>query len=136
MQQVFEPQAKKRVSLGLIVKAIVEQAELAVDDEAVRKHVEDMASSYENPEAIVNFYYQNTEQMSQIENMVLEQQVVDHVLAAATVEDVQMSYTEAIKPPPTPELEEESAYEAGDAEEPAAEAADESDDAGQADKAD
>ncbi len=105
--EMFEPQAKKRVTLGLIVKAIVEQAELSVDDDEVRRHVEEMASSYENPEAIVNFYYQNTEQMSQIENMVLEQQVVDHVLAVAAVEDVSMSYEDATKPPPPPVVEDE-----------------------------
>lgn len=135
--EMFEPQAKKRVTLGLIVKAIVEKAELSVDDEAVREHVEEMASSYENPEAIVNFYYQNSEQMSQIENMVLEQQVVDHVLAAATVEDVSMSYTEATKPPPPPEPETDSAADAdAGADDAEAEAAGESDDASPADKAD
>ena len=100
--EMFEQQASKRVTLGLIVKAIVEQAELTVDDEKVRETVEEMASSYENPEAIVSFYYQNAQQMAQIENMVLEQQVVDHVMDAATVVDVPMSYTEATKPP-TPE---------------------------------
>ena len=55
----------------------------------------------------MNFYYQNTEQMSQIENMVLEQQVVDHVLAVAAVEDVSMSYEDATKPPPPPVVEDE-----------------------------
>ncbi len=110
--EMFEQQATKRVTLGLIVKAIVEQAELSVDDEEVRRTVEDMASSYENPEAIVSFYYQNAQQMAQIENMVLEQQVVDHVMAAATVVDVPMSYEEATKPPAPEPIDEADDAEA------------------------
>ena len=70
--------------------------------------IEDMASSYEEPEQIVNFYYSNEQQLSQIQNLVLEDQVMDKILEFAAVQDVELSYDEAIKPvPQAPVLSEE-----------------------------
>ena len=111
--EMFRDQALRRVTLGLIVKAIVEQADLEVDEAEVRKTIENLASSYENPEAIVSFYYGNEAQLSQVENMVLEQQVVDHVLEQAQVTDKVMTYKEVTQPPapalPAPQEEEQDA---------------------------
>lgn len=101
--EMFEAQANRRVKLGLIVNAIVEQNDVQVDDEQVKSMVEEMASSYEQPEQVVKYYYSNQQQLSQIQNVVLEQQVVDKILEGANVTDVPMSYEDAIKPPPPPE---------------------------------
>jgi trigger factor len=105
--EMFEKQAEKRVKLSLIVSAIVEQFELKVDDEKVKETIEEMASTYEQPEQVVNYYYNNEQQLNQIQNMVLEQQVVDSILEKATVSEVNQPYEEAIKPPepPMPDLE-------------------------------
>jgi trigger factor len=62
--------------------------------------IEDMASSYEEPEQVVNFYYSNEQQLSQIQNLVLEDQVMDKILESAAVQNVELSYDEAIKPVP------------------------------------
>jgi trigger factor len=105
--EMFEKQAEKRVKLSLVVSAIVEQFELKVDDEKVKETIEEMASTYEQPEQVVNYYYNNEQQLNQIQNMVLEQQVVDSILEKATVSEVNQPYEEAIKPPepPMPDLE-------------------------------
>jgi len=106
--EMFTPQAEKQVSLGLLVNAIVEEYEIKVNDDRVRSMIEDMASSYEEPEQIVNFYYSNEQQLSQIQNLVLEDQVMDKILEFAAVQDVELSYDEAIKPvPQAPVLSEE-----------------------------
>lgn len=119
--EMFEAQATRRVKLGLIVNAIVEQNEIQVDDERVKAMVEEMASSYEQPDQVVKYYYSNQQQLSQIQNVVLEEQVVDRILEGANVTDVPMSYEDAIKPPPKPEREAEPAAaadtSAGDGEE-------------------
>ena len=109
--EMFETQAIRRVKLGLIVNAIVEQKEIQVDDERVKAMIEDMASSYEQPEQVVKYYYSNQQQLAQVQNVILEEQVVDQVLESARVTDVAMSYDDAIKPPPAPEIEPESASE-------------------------
>lgn len=103
--EMFEKQAEKRVKLSLVVSAIVEQQELEVDDEKVRETIENMASSYEEPEQFIKYYYNNEQQLDQIEKMVLEEQVIDTVLRKAQVSEVPMSYDDAIKPIPVPEPE-------------------------------
>lgn len=98
--EMFEDQAKRRVSLGLIVNAIVEQHEIKLDDERVRARIESMASSYEEPEQVIQYYYQNEQMLGQIQNLVLEEQVVDAILDKAQVTELKCGYDEAIKPAP------------------------------------
>ena len=100
--EMFTDQATKRVQLGLMVNAIVEQKQLVVDPERVKTMIETMASSYEDPQEIVNYYYSNEQQLNQIQNLVLEDQVIDTILTGAKVSDLAMSYDEAIKPKPAP----------------------------------
>ncbi len=97
--EMFEPQAKRRVSLGLIVNAIVEKHNVQLDDERVRTRIEKLATSYEDPSEVVRHYYGNREYLGQMQNLVLEEQVVDTILAKARIDEVKMSYEEAIKPP-------------------------------------
>ncbi|XOV88388.1 MAG: trigger factor [Pseudomonadota bacterium] len=106
--EMFSSQASRRVTLGLIVNAIVEQYDLKLDDERVRARIESMASSYEDPAQVVQYYYGNEQYLGQIQNLVLEEQVVDCILASAQVSEAAVSYEEAIKPaaPPAPAPEE------------------------------
>jgi trigger factor len=118
--EMFAAQATKRVQLGLMVNAIVEQKELKVDHERVKKMIETMASSYEDPEEIINYYYANEQQLNQIQNLVLEDQVIDSILAGASVMEKAMGYDEAIKPAANNELADQSETAADDeAESPA-----------------
>ncbi|MEJ2133035.1 MAG: hypothetical protein P8Y95_15755, partial [Gammaproteobacteria bacterium] len=93
---MFRPEAERRVKVGLIVHSIVESRELSADPERVRQMVEELASSYEQPEQVVNWYYNNEEQLGQIRSMVLEEQVVETVLAEAALTDVDQSYEEVM----------------------------------------
>ena len=95
--EMFSEQAQKRVKLGLIVSAIVDTNNLEADAEKVRETIEEMASSYQEPEQVINYYYSNEQQLSQIQNMVLEEQIVDFVLESAKVTDKTVSYDDAVK---------------------------------------
>jgi trigger factor len=95
--EMFSEQAQKRVKIGLIVSAIVDKNSLAADAETVRETIEEMASTYQDPEEVINYYYSNEQQLSQIQNMVLEGQIVDFVLDSAKVTDKTVSYDEAVK---------------------------------------
>ena len=95
--EMFESQAQKRVTLGLIVNAIVEKSSLTVDEALVQKTIEEMASSYEDAAQVINFYNSNEQQMIQIKNMVLEEQVVEFLVDKATVNEVKMSYEEVME---------------------------------------
>jgi trigger factor len=106
--EMFQDQASKRVVLGLLVNAIVEEKSLSADADLVKEKITEMASSYEEPEQVINYYYSNEEQLNQIQNLVLEEQVIDTVIAEAVVTTEAMGYEEAIKPVQPPEVEAEA----------------------------
>ena len=96
--ELFEEQAQRRVSLGLIVAEIVKQNDIKPDNDRVRAMVEELASAYQEPEQVVSWYMQNEQQLAEIQSVVLEEQVVDTVLQKAKVTDKTVTYEEAVKP--------------------------------------
>ena len=103
--ELFEEQAKRRVSLGLIIAEVVKQAELKPDDARVRELIEEMASAYQEPEQVVAWYYKNDQQLNEVRSVVLEEQVVDTVLQKANVTDKAVSYEDAVKPAEAPKAD-------------------------------
>lgn len=96
--ELFAEQAKRSVTLGLLIGEIIKTAELVVDGDKVRALIEEIAESYETPAEVVNWYYGNKEQLQQVEAVVLEDQVVEHILAQAQVTDKATGYEEVLRP--------------------------------------
>ena len=95
--EMFAEQAQKRVKLGLIVSEIVDKNGLEANAEKVKEAIEEMASTYQEPEEVINYYYSNEQQLSQIQNAVLEEQIVNLVLESAKVTEKTVSYDDAVK---------------------------------------
>ena len=91
---LFSDQAKRRVSLGLIVGEVIRANKIEADGNRVRVAVEDIASAYETPSEVVNWYYSNKRELAQMEALVLEDQVVDFVLGKAQVTEKAVSFDE------------------------------------------
>ena len=87
----------RRVKLGLLLAESVKRFEVKADADRVRGYIDEMASAYDDPEQVVNFYYSNTENLRQIEALAIEEQVADILLGTATVNAVEMSYTDVMK---------------------------------------
>lgn len=83
----LRPEAERRVRLGLLVSELIQQADLKAKPEQVRARIEEFAKSYEQPAQVVAYYLADKERRAEIESFVLEDNVVDHVLAAAQVTD-------------------------------------------------
>jgi trigger factor len=96
--ELFSEQARRSVALGLLIGEVIKAGELKVDTARVRALIEEVAESYENPSEVVNWYYGNKEQLQQVEAVVLEDQVVDHILAGARVSDMPATYEEVLRP--------------------------------------
>lgn len=94
---MFQDEASRRVTLGLIVGEIVKSAKLKPDAKRVKAMIEEIASTYQEPKEVVEYYSGNQELMAGVESAVLEDQVVDHILSQAKVSEVQTSYDEIIK---------------------------------------
>lgn len=97
---LFTDEAERRVITGLLIAEIAKVAELEADSETVRDYIEERAAGYDQPEQVVQYYYSNQQLLAGVESAVMEDQVVEHVLAAARVTDQPMAYQEAIKPDP------------------------------------
>lgn len=94
---MFEEQARKRVALGLLVGEIIKKEEIRPTEEKVKEAIEQIAATYHEPEAVVQFYTTNREARANIEAMVLEDQVVEHILSKAKVEEEQSTYEKVME---------------------------------------
>jgi trigger factor len=90
----FMEQATRRVKLGLVMAEMVKEKGLQARPEQVRALVQEMADSYENPAEVVRWYYSQPQQLAQAEALVIEQNVVDWVLANASVSDKDIAFDE------------------------------------------
>ena len=95
--ELFKEQAEKSVKLGVLVSKVLTDAKLEVDATRVEAYIEDMASSYEDPTEVIEYFKNDEKQRAQIEGVVLEDQVVDFILASAKVSDTTVSYEELLK---------------------------------------
>ena len=94
---MFSEEANKRVKLGLVLNEFISKESLKADADKVRETIEEMAATYQDPEEVINHYYGNQEQLSAIESMVLEDQIVEKILESADVSDSECSYQEALE---------------------------------------
>ena len=91
---MFTEQARRRVTLGLMINEVIEQNSLTPDEEKVKQSIQELAASYAESDAVVQYYSTNREARANVEAMVLEEQVVDHILSRAKQEDETLSYQE------------------------------------------
>jgi len=92
--EVFRPQAERRVRLGLVVAELVQSNDLHAKPEQVKAHVEEMAASYEQPDDVVRWYFGDARRLAEVEAVVLENNVTDFVLSKAKVSEKAVSFDE------------------------------------------
>ena len=92
--ELFEGDAKRRVQVGLLLSAVITSNELKVDEERVKATIAELASAYEQPAEVVEYYAKNRQLTDNIRNVVLEEQAVDAVLAKAKVTEKALSFDE------------------------------------------
>ncbi|MGZ8934922.1 MAG: trigger factor [Methylobacter sp.] len=95
-RDAFEEQAKRRVALGLILGEIIHKNEIKIDDNKVRSTIEDMAKSYERPEDVVNWYYSDESRLNDVQQMVLEDQTIEWLVARAKVSEEKVNFNDVM----------------------------------------
>ena len=101
--ELFIEQARRRVKLGLIVAELIKAAQIRLDEERTRARITEIAAGYEYPDEVVRYYLSNEDALNGVQGSVMEDQVVDHILAKAQVTDETLSYTAALQPDSAPE---------------------------------
>ena len=92
--ETFNEAAERRVRLGLLVGAVIEENNLVVDREQVKVKVDEICAPYEQPEEIRKVYFQNPQLISQVESVVMEGQVVDWLVSQATLKEKVTNFSE------------------------------------------
>ncbi|MEO0971546.1 MAG: trigger factor [Pseudomonadota bacterium] len=93
----LEPQALKRVQLGLLINEVISHHELVPDSARVEARLQELASEYPDPEHVARASRGNAEVMRSIESYVLEEQVVDALLETATVNERTVPFNELMQ---------------------------------------
>lgn len=93
-EDMFTQQADRRVRLGLIVSNLVKEHDLAAKPEQVRSYIEEQAQSYENPDEVMQWYFQDRSRLAEVEAVVLEDNVVEWTLANTKVTDKKVAFDE------------------------------------------
>lgn len=96
--EMFEEQAKKRVKTGLLLGEVIKVNELKVDENKVNELIASAASAYEDPKEVIEYYASNKEMNQQMQNVALEEQAVEVVLAAAKVKEKKASFKDIMNP--------------------------------------
>ncbi|MFZ7142420.1 trigger factor [Avibacterium avium] len=97
-RELFEEQAKRRVQVGLLLAEVIASNKLSVDEAKVNAMIDEIASAYEQPAEVVEYYKNNKELMNNIRNAVLEEQAVDAILEKAQVSEKAASFDEVMNP--------------------------------------
>ena len=91
---IFRPQAERRVRLGLVVSDLVRANELYAKPEQLKAHIDELAASYEKPEDVVRWYFGDRQRLGEVEAVVIENNVADFVLSKAKVTEKALSFDE------------------------------------------
>ena len=93
-EDLFRPQAEKRVRLGLVVAELVRANGLEAKPEQLKTHIDELSASYEKPEEVVRWYMSDRRRLAEVEAVVIENNVTEFVLSKAKVSDKALSFDE------------------------------------------
>ncbi len=99
-KELFEGEAKRRVSLGLIIGEAVKASEIKPDAARITAKVEELAQTYEDPQEVINHYNNNPQLKQSLEALVMEEMVVEWIVDQAKVTDKPANFQDLMNPQP------------------------------------
>ena len=93
-EDVFKPQAERRVRMGLVVSELVRQHGLQATPDQIKAHVEELSASYEKPTEVQRWYYSDNRRMAEVEGIVIEQNVTNYVFSLVKVNEKAITFDE------------------------------------------
>ncbi|MFQ3250860.1 MAG: trigger factor [Glaciecola sp.] len=91
---LFTDNAKRRVSIGLLLGEVIKENKLEADETKVSQLIETAASAYEDPQEVIEYYQSNAELKQQMQNLALEEQAIEVILEKAKVKEVKKAFDE------------------------------------------
>lgn len=95
---LFEEEARRRVKLGLMIGEIVNEQKLQVDVQLVNQRIQQLASQYQDPNQVIQYYQTNTQARASVESLVMEDQVVEWILDKVNQNKSKQSFADIVQP--------------------------------------
>ncbi len=92
--EVFQPQAERRVRMGLVVAELVRAHDLQAKPEQIKAHIDELAASYEKPADVVRWYYGDNRRLAEVEAIVIENNVTEFILSKAKTVEKKVEFDE------------------------------------------
>lgn len=93
-EELFKPQAERRVRLGLVVAELVKGNSLQARPDQLQAHIEEISQSYEKPAEVMRWYLSDRQRMAEVEAVVIENNVTEFVLGKVKVTDKVLPFDE------------------------------------------
>jgi trigger factor len=93
-EEMFRPQAERRVRLGLVVAELVRAHELSAKPEQLKAHIQELAASYERPADVERWYFSDNRRLAEVEAIVIENNVTEFVMSKAKVNEKSVGFDE------------------------------------------
>lgn len=97
IEEQFDQPARRRVLLGLIMGKLFEERKITPDAQRVEKHIEKVAQTYEDPEEVRAYYQKNPNAVEQIYAQVMEDQLIESLLADAKIIEENKTFDEIMQ---------------------------------------
>lgn len=96
--QLFEPQARQKVALGLVLSEVIRKKDVQIDQGRVMQALDQIARDYEQPDQVKMHYFANPQLMDGLRSVVLEDQAVEMLLESARSVDKPMTLEQLLNP--------------------------------------
>ena len=93
---LFQEQAERRVRIGLLLGEVIRSNAIQAEDARVKAIIESMATAYEDPQEVVDYYFKNEQLLNNIRNLAIEEQAVELIMSKAQVTEKPLSFDEVI----------------------------------------
>ncbi|MCP4699269.1 MAG: trigger factor [Gammaproteobacteria bacterium] len=94
----YESKARKQVKLLYLLQQIAQKEGIGVDEHEVRAKVESHASTFDDPNTVIKWFYEDEERTQEIEGNVLEEKVVEWILERADFTEKTVDFATAVAP--------------------------------------
>ena len=92
----FNDAARKRVLMALLVGEVARRNELRLDQSRLNETMRLIASTYEQPQQVIDLYRNDPQLMQGLQNRVMEEQVIDWIAEHAQHTEKALSFQDAI----------------------------------------
>ena len=94
--ELFQAQAERRVRVGLLLGDVIRTNEIKADEARVNSIIESMATAYEDPKEVIEYYQKNEQMLNGVRNLAVEDQAIDLILSKAQVTEKEVAFDEVI----------------------------------------